>query len=57
MGADDKLEAKKDELAGKAKEALGRATDDERLEAEGRADQVGADLRQAGEKVKDAFDR
>jgi uncharacterized protein YjbJ (UPF0337 family) len=57
MSADDKLDAKKDELAGKAKEALGRATDDERLEAEGRADQVGADLRQAGEKVKDAFDR
>lgn len=57
MGADDKLDAKKDELAGKAKEALGRATDDDRLEAEGRADQAGADLRQAGEKVKDAFDR
>jgi uncharacterized protein YjbJ (UPF0337 family) len=30
-------------------------TDDERLEAEGKRDQSEADLRKAGEKVKDAF--
>ena len=41
--------------AGKAKEATGRATDNERLEAEGRTDQSKSDLKQAGEKVKDAF--
>jgi uncharacterized protein YjbJ (UPF0337 family) len=57
MGADDKLDAKTDELAGKAKEAVGRATDDDELQAEGRADQAGADLKQAAEKVKDAFRR
>jgi uncharacterized protein YjbJ (UPF0337 family) len=55
MGLDDKIDNKSDELKGKAKEAAGKATDDERLEAEGRGDQMGADLKQAGEKVKDAF--
>jgi uncharacterized protein YjbJ (UPF0337 family) len=40
---------------GKAKEALGKTSDDEKLEAEGRVDQSKADLKQAGEKVKDAF--
>lgn len=57
MGTDDKLRNKGEELQGKAKEALGRATDDEQLEAEGRADQSASDLEQAGEKVKDAFKR
>ena len=55
MGLDDKLENAKDDAAGKAKEATGKVTDNERLEAEGRADQTEADLKQAGEKVKDAF--
>ena len=55
MGFDDKLENTKDKLTGEAKEATGKATDNERLEAEGKADQTGADLKQAGEKVKDAF--
>ena len=55
MGLDDKLGNKGDELKGKAKEATGKATDDEQLEAEGKGDQMGADLKQAGEKVKDAF--
>jgi uncharacterized protein YjbJ (UPF0337 family) len=55
MGLDDKLENAKDKATGQAKEATGKATDNERLEAEGKADQTGADLKQAGEKVKDAF--
>ncbi|CAI9404397.1 MULTISPECIES: CsbD family protein [Aestuariimicrobium] len=55
MGVDDKLENAKDKVVGQGKEAAGKATDDERLEAEGRADQTKADLNQAGEKVKDAF--
>ena len=42
-------------MQGKAKEAAGKATDDEQLEAEGKVDQSKADLKQAGEKVKDAF--
>ncbi|WP_460963935.1 CsbD family protein [Pedococcus soli] len=55
MGFTDKLDNTKDDLAGKAKEATGKATDNERLEGEGKADQAEADVKQAGEKVKDAF--
>lgn len=55
MGIGDKIENMKDDLAGKGKEAAGKATDNERLEAEGRIDQSKADLKQAGEKAKDAF--
>jgi uncharacterized protein YjbJ (UPF0337 family) len=55
MGADDKMENMKDDMAGKAKEATGKVTDDESLEAEGKMEQSEADLKQAGEKVKDAF--
>ena len=55
MGVDDKAKNKAQELKGQGKEAVGRATDDEELEAEGRADQAKGDLKQAGEKVKDAF--
>ena len=55
MGLDDKLDNAKDKAAGEAKEATGKVTDNERLEAEGKADQSEADLKQAGEKVKDAF--
>jgi uncharacterized protein YjbJ (UPF0337 family) len=40
---------------GQLKEAAGRVTGDERLEAEGRADKTKANLKQAGEKVKDAL--
>ena len=55
MGLGDKAENMKDDLVGKSKEGAGKATDNERLEAEGRADQSKADLKQAGENVKDAF--
>ena len=44
-----------EELGGKAKEALGDATDNERLEREGRGEQTEANLKQAGDKVNDAF--
>jgi uncharacterized protein YjbJ (UPF0337 family) len=55
MGNDDKLRNKEQDVKGKTKEAWGRATDDEELEAEGKVDQSKSDLKQAGEKVKDAF--
>ena len=55
MGLSDKMENAKDDLVGKAKEATGKATDNERLEAEGDVDQREASVKQAGEKVKDAF--
>ena len=55
MGLDDKLKNATEDASGKLKEGAGRASDDEQLEAEGRGDQSKADLKQAGEKVKDAF--
>jgi uncharacterized protein YjbJ (UPF0337 family) len=55
MGLDDKIENAGEKVGGQAKEAAGKATDDKRLEAEGKGDQVKADLKQAGEKIKDAF--
>jgi uncharacterized protein YjbJ (UPF0337 family) len=55
VATDDKLRNQGEDLKGKAKERLGRATDDEELEAAGRADQAKAGLKQAGEKVKDAI--
>jgi uncharacterized protein YjbJ (UPF0337 family) len=55
MGTDDKIANKTDNLAGKAKETIGDATDNKSLENEGKKDQSKADLKQAGEKVKDAF--
>ena len=55
MGNDDKLQNSAEDLKGKAKEAAGKLTDDEQLEAEGKGDQAKSDLKQAGEKVKDAF--
>ena len=55
MGNDDKLQNTGEDLKGKAKEAAGKLTDDEQLEAEGKGDQAKSDVKQAGEKVKDAF--
>ena len=55
MSGVDKVKNQMDDLEGKAKEGLGRATGDRDTEAEGRADQSKADLKNAGEKVKDAF--
>ncbi len=55
MGIDDKIDNKMEDLGGKAKEGVGRATGDEELQAQGEGDQAKSDLKQAGEKVKDAF--
>jgi uncharacterized protein YjbJ (UPF0337 family) len=55
MGTNDKINNEADDLKGKAKEAIGKATDDEELTAEGKGDQAKADLKKAGENVKDAF--
>jgi len=51
----DKAKNKLDELGGKAKEAIGKVTGDKSTENEGKGDQAEANLKDAGEKVKDAF--
>ena len=55
MAADDKIDAKADQLKGQVKEGVGRATDDRDLEAEGHGDQAKGNVKQAGEKIKDVF--
>jgi len=54
MGLDDKFDAKTTEAGGKLKKATGEATDNERLEAEGRADETKGGAQGAAEKLKDA---
>jgi uncharacterized protein YjbJ (UPF0337 family) len=51
----DKVKHKAEELKGKGKEALGRATGDDELKVEGKADQAKGRIKQAGEKIKDIF--
>ena len=55
MGLGDKISNKAEEMMGKAKGGYGDATDNERVEAEGQADQASANTKQAGEHVKDAW--
>jgi uncharacterized protein YjbJ (UPF0337 family) len=55
MGVDDKAKNTGEKVKGKAKEAAGSATGDEEQRQEGRGEQSAADIKQAGEKVKDAF--
>ncbi len=55
MSATDKAKNKVEDLGGKAKEALGSLTGDARTRDEGRGDQAKSSLKDAGEKVKDAF--
>jgi uncharacterized protein YjbJ (UPF0337 family) len=55
MGAHDKVSNKIDDVAGKAKEAVGKTTGDRSTENEGKIDQAKSSLKDAGEKVKDAF--
>jgi len=55
MGLDDKIKNKTQEVTGSAKEKVGDWTDDESMQAEGKRDEALGNIKQAGEKVKDAF--
>lgn len=55
MSAIDKAKNAVEDVVGKAKEGLGKATGDKSTENEGRTDQAKSDLKDAGENVKDAF--
>ncbi len=54
MGTQDKASNKLQDVKGKVKETVGKATGDEDLEREGKGDQVKAAVKDVGEKVKDA---
>ena len=55
MATEDKAANKVTELKGKTKKNTGKAIGNEQMEAEGRVDEAKGNLKQAGEKVKDAF--
>jgi len=55
MGLDDKIKNAAQDLAGKAKEAVGKATGDDQKVAEGKTDQASASVKQTGEDIKDVF--
>ena len=53
MGIADKAKNAAQDLTGKAKEVVGDVTDNDRLKAQGQADQAEASVRKTGENVKD----
>lgn len=53
MSNEEKFENAKDKMSGQAKEGFGKLTDDKQTEAEGRAEQGKAELK---EKAQDARD-
>ena len=54
MGIGDKASNSFEDAKGKVKEQTGKATDDDDLEAEGKADQVEASVKDGVEHLKDA---
>jgi len=55
MTTTDKAKNSAQTAKGKTKEAIGKATGDNDLRDDGKADQIEGNLKQAGEKVKDAL--
>ncbi|MBF6326919.1 CsbD family protein [Nocardia transvalensis] len=54
MALNDKINNAAEDLGGKAKEAAGSVTGDDRLRDEGKGDQLEAGVKKAAEDVKDA---
>ena len=54
MSAIDKAKDKAQVAKGQVKAGVGRATGDRRLEADGESGKISGNLKQAGEKIKDA---
>lgn len=59
MGIGDSIRNKAEELAGKGKEKLGEATDNDKMQSEGKKDQGGSQakegLNKLGDAAKDTF--
>ena len=55
MGTTDKAKNTAQSAKGKVKEAAGKVTGNDKLRSKGKVDQKEGDLKQAGEKVKDAL--
>jgi uncharacterized protein YjbJ (UPF0337 family) len=57
MSKKDKAKNMAQVAKGKVEESVGKTTGDRQLEAEGSVDQMSGNVKQAGEKVKDAFEQ
>jgi uncharacterized protein YjbJ (UPF0337 family) len=55
MATTDKAKNEAQRAKGKVKEVAGKVTGNDKLRAKGKVDQKKGNLKQAGEKVKDAF--
>jgi uncharacterized protein YjbJ (UPF0337 family) len=55
MASEDKAANKAKQVKGRVKEAAGELTNDDRLKSKGRADRAKGNVKQAGEKLKDAL--
>ena len=55
MATEDRAAHKATEVKGDVKENLGKVTGDREMEAEGKGDQAKGNLKQAGDKVREAF--
>ena len=55
MGIADKAKNAAEDAVGKAKEVVGDVTNNDKLKAEGKADQTEASVKKTGEDVKDVF--
>jgi uncharacterized protein YjbJ (UPF0337 family) len=55
MGQRDKAKNTVEEMKGRAKQAVGAASGDDSMRREGRVDEAKGNLKQAGEKAKDAL--
>ncbi|MFE2537981.1 CsbD family protein [Streptomyces sp. NPDC059371] len=55
MAADEKTQARGEQVAGKVKKVVGGALGNESLKTEGRAEESKGDLRAAKEQAKDAI--
>lgn len=57
MSEADKIKNAAQKAVGRLKESAGKIAGDKSLEAEGKTDQAKASLKQAGEHVKDVFNK
>jgi uncharacterized protein YjbJ (UPF0337 family) len=55
MATTDKAKNTAQQAKGKLKETIGKVSGNNKLRTEGKADQVKGNVKQAGEKLKDAF--
>lgn len=55
MGFEEKFDAAKDKVSGKAKEAYGNLTDDDQKKAEGQGEQAKGDIKSRVEDLKDGL--